>query len=64
MAKAAAPYCHARLQVQAVGHNVTVNPISEILQKIDGTTRGLPTEQESTEPQPDYLPKSSNGTTH
>lgn len=60
MAKAAAPYCHAKLQ--AVGH--TLNPpdaLAQLLKEIDGTSRGLPTPQERAGAQPDYRPNAGNG---
>ena len=44
MAKAAAPYVHAKLASIDQQHRVTVDPIGELLRQIDGKSKGLPDE--------------------
>jgi hypothetical protein len=41
MAKAAAPYCHPRLQAAALALSGT-DELASLLQEINGTSRGLP----------------------
>jgi len=41
MAKAAAPYCHPKLQASAVVAGGT-DELADLLQEINGTSRGLP----------------------
>jgi hypothetical protein len=43
-AESAAPYFHPRIQAIAVSHQPE-DPIRELLKQIDGTTRGLPSDE-------------------